>query len=350
MCHIRCNSNASEDKTEHFLTSSASANLSILDIAEMSEEEAERAFEVIRFAKTEGEPHCVWCDCEVAYRIRRKEKDRKTGEFLRYRNIFKCAACGKQFSVTSRTGFHGRKLSFKKIMLGTLLFVNGAFGHPGLRMKRDLRCNHKTGWQLVQRLRHTMTSYATSELVEGDFEMDSTSIGGVVRKANEAVARKKQPRRDMSKVTSVSILRERRDGGRIVPFLGDEASLARMIGQVADIEARPFVDEHSAWNALFAIFPEVKQIKHKERYSDGEGTSTNLAESYFSRFKRMYRGVYLSFSSQYAHVYNGEGAWRERHNRIPNGDQFVNALAGALHHPPTPMKGYYQRTRYKEAA
>lgn len=316
----------------------------------MSEEECERAFEVIRFAKTQGEPHCVWCDCEVAYRIKRKVTDRNTGEFLRYRNIFKCAACGKQFSSTSRTAFHGRKLSYKQIMTATLLFVNGSAGHAALRLKRDLGINHKTAWQLGQRLRHTMTSYSTSEKVEGDFEMDSTSFGGVIRKANEAIDRKKQPRRDMSKVTTVSVLRERRKGGRIVPFAGDEAALARMIGQVADIEARPFVDEHAAWNALFAIFPQVKQIKHKERYSDGKGTSTNLAESYFSRFKQMYRGTYRSFSSKYAHVYNGECAWRERHNRIPNGDQFVNALATALHHPPTPMKGYYQRTRYKAAA
>jgi transposase-like protein len=315
----------------------------------MSEEEAERAFEVIRFAKTEGEPHCVWCDCEVAYRITRTCKNRKTGE-ERKRTIFKCKKCPKQFSVTSGTGFHGRKLSFKKIMLATLLWVNGEAGHAGLRLKRDIKCNHKTGWQVYQRLRHTMTSYATSELVEGDFEMDSTSFGGSIRKANEAKDRQKQPRRDESKVTTVSILRERKPGGRVVPFLGNEAKLARAIGMVADIEARPFVDEHAAWNALFAIFPEVKQIKHKERYSDGEGTSTNLAESYFSRFKRMYRGTYLCFSSQYAHVYNGEGAWRERHSRISNGEKFVNVLAGALHHPPTPMRGYYQRTRYKEAA
>lgn len=315
----------------------------------MSEEECERAIELIRFAKTNGEPHCVWCDCEVAYRINRTVKNRKTGE-VRTRRLFKCKKCLKQFSVTSGTGFHGRKLSFKKILLGALLWVDTESGLAGLEMKRQLKCNHKSGWHLGQCLRHTATSYVTSELVEGDFEMDSTSFGGSVRKANEADARKKQPRRDESKVTTVSVLRERKPGGRVVPFLGNEAKLARAIGQVADIEARPFVDEHAAWNALFAIFPEVKQIKHKERYSDGKGVSTNLAESYFSRFKWMYRGVYFSFSSQYAHAYNGEGAWRERHCRIPNGDKFVNILAGALHHPPTPMKGYYQRTRYKEAA
>lgn len=315
----------------------------------MSEAEAERAFEAIRFAKTSGEPHCVWCDCEVAYRINRSVTNRKTGE-VRERRLFKCKKCLKQFSVTSGTGFHARKLTFKKIMLGVLLYVNGESGKAALQLRRDLRCNHKSAWHLGHTLRHVMTAYTTSEIVEGDFEMDSTEFGGSVRKANEQADRSRQPRRDMEKVVKVSVLRERRKGGRVVPFLGDESALAGVIMQHADIESRPFVDEHPAWNPLFAIFPEVRQIKHKERYSDLHGTSTNLAESYFSRFKRMYRGVYYGFSRQYAHVYNGEGCWREHHRRQSNGDKFVNALAGALHHPPTPMRGYYQRTRRKAAA
>jgi transposase-like protein len=314
----------------------------------MSEEEAEHAFEAIRFAKTGGEPHCVWCECEVAYRITRKVRNRKTGE-VRDRRLFKCKKCLKQFSVTSGTGFHYRKLSFKKILLGALLYVNGESGKAALQLRRDMRCNHKTAWHLGHTLRHVMTAYVSSEIVEGDFETDSTEIGGSVRKANEKADRAKQPRRDMSKVTKLSVLRERRKGGRVVPFLGDEAQLAAVIRQYADIEARPFVDEHAGWNPLFAIFPEVRQIKHKERYSDLQGTSTNLAESYFSRLKRMYRGVYYGFSSQYAHVYNGEGCWREHHCRQSNGDKLINALAGALHHPPTPMRGYYQRTRRKAA-
>lgn len=314
----------------------------------MSEDEAERAFEAIRFAKTGGEPHCVWCDCEVAYRINRTVTNRKTGE-AKTRRLFKCKKCLKQFSVTSGTGFHARKLSFKKIMLGALLYVNGELGKAALQLRRDLRCNPKSAWHLGHTLRHVMTAYTTSEIVEGDFEMDSTEIGGSVRKANEKADRARQPRRHMDKVTKLSVMRERRPGGRVVPFLGGESELAAVIRQHVDIEARPFVDEHHAWNALFAIFPEVRQIKHKERYSDLRGTSTNLAESYFSRLKQMYNGAYRAWSRRYSHVYNGEGCWREHHRRQPNGDKMVNALAGVLHHPPTPMRGYYQRTRRKAA-
>lgn len=349
MHQIRCVSNALEVDSQHFLASSTAATLSILDIAEMSEEQAESAFEAIRFVQTGGEPSCIWCDCEVAYRITRSVKNRKTGEVTQ-RQLFKCKKCLKQFSVTSGTMFHGRKLSFKKIMVATLLFADGAAGKAALHLRRDIKCNHKTAWTLQHRLREAMTSYVTSRRLTGEIEMDSSEIGGKVRKANEAADRKKQPRRHNDKVVTLSALRERGPHGRVVPFLGNEAALVKVINDFVDAQASFIVDEHPAWNALFAQFP-VRQIKHKERYSDLNGTSTNLIESHWSRFKRMYNGIYRHFSGQYAHAYNGECSWREEHRRRSNGEQFLLAAAGALHHPPSPIwRGYYQRTRRKEAA
>ena len=94
-----------------------------------------------------------------------------------------------------------------------------------------------------------------------------------------------------------------------------------------------------------------RQIKHKEQYSDLRGTSTNLAESYFSRFKRMYNGIYRHLSPQYAQAYNGECAFREENRGLSNGEQFILMLAGALNHPPSSRwRGYYQRTQRKAAA
>lgn len=337
-----------EFDSQHFLASSAAASLGILDIAQMSEEQAESVFEAIRFAKTGGEPSCVWCDCEVAYRIKRKVKNRKTGE-VRERNLFKCKKCLKQFSITSGTEFHSRKLTFKKIMMAVLLYANGHLGKAALQLRRDIRCNHKSAWTLGHRLREPMTHYCTSRRLSGDIEMDSTEIGGTVRKANEKAHRKNQPRRRPDKITKLSVLRERGSGGRVVPFLGDEAALVAAITQLVEPDSTLFTDEHAAFGHLFARF-QVRQIKHKERYSDGNGTSTNLAESSFSRLKQLYNGAYRHFSSQYAQVYNGESAWREEHRRVSNGDQLILLLAGALHHPPSrTMRGYYQRTRRKAA-
>lgn len=314
----------------------------------MSEKQAESVFTAIRFAAKGGKPFCVWCDCEVVYPITRMVKNRKTYKVTE-RRIFKCKKCLKQFSVTSGTTFHGRKLSFKKIMIAILLFANGAAGTAAMRVRRDIRCNYKTAWLAFHKLRESMTDYLAGRgKLSGVVEADSTVFGGSVRKANRVVDRKTQPRRHMDKVVRVSVLRERGPGGRVVPFLGDESALAKAIDGLVEHTAEVIVDEHPAWNDLFAKF-KVRQINHSVQLSDLRGTSTNLVESHFARFKRMIRGTYCNISEQYAHAYNGECSWREEHRRIPNGDQFLLITAGALHHPSSKLRGYYQRTLRKVA-
>ena len=315
----------------------------------MSEEQAERVFEAIRFSQTGGEPSCVWCGTSAAYRITRKVTCRKSGK-VTPRRIFKCQKCLKQFSITSGTLFHGRKLSFVDILLTILLFANGAAGTAALRARRDLRCNHKTAWLNFKKLREGMTSFATGRILEGEVEMDSTEIGGTIRKANRAVDRKTQPRRDLSKVTKLSMLRERGGSGRLMPFLGDERAVTSAIKSLVKPGTTLFVDEHPAWNALFANY-NVRMIRHKDQYSDGKGTSTNLVESTWARFKHMYRGTYRTFSQHYAPLYTGECSWREEHRRVSNGDQVILLAAEALHHPSSKLfRGYYQRTKRRSAA
>lgn len=338
-----------EGDSQHFLESSAAVTLGVLDITDMSEEQAESVFEAIRFASNAGDPFCVWCDCQAVYRITRNVKNRKTGEITK-RRIFKCQKCLKQFSVTSGTEFHGRKLSFKKILLAALLFVNGAAGKAALHLRRDIRSNYKSAWLLLQKVRESMKSYVTSRgPLTGEIEMDSTSVGGKVRKANRFVDRKNQPRRNMSKVTNLSVLIERGPRGRVVPFLGGEAELVKAINGLVRDPERLIVDDHPGWNPLHALFP-VSRIKHKDQYSDLNGTSTNQAENYFSRFKRMYNGTYRHAAAHYCDLYHGEASWREEHCRVSNGEQLILALAGALHHPSSRrFRGYYQRTLRKAA-
>jgi transposase-like protein len=347
-CHIRHEHNVSEVDSQHYLSKSEAKTLSIFDLAELSEAKSEEAFEAIRYAENGGQPFCAWCRCPAVCRITRNVKNRKTGK-IKKRTLFTCKDCGKQSSVTSGTMFHGRKLSFKKIMAAILLFANGVTGKAALQLSRDLRCNEKTAFVLLHKLREAMTTYQTSRRAGGEVEMDSTSTGGKVRKANRAIDRKKQPRRNMEKVSNLSVLVERGPNGRVVPFLGNEAALVKAIGNLVEPDATLFVDEHAAWSALFAQFS-VRQIKHKEWYSDGNGTSTNLAESYFSRFKSMVNGTHRHVSRQHAMAYNGECSWREEHCRISNGEQFVLITAKALHHPSSKTwRGYFERTRRKAA-
>ena len=74
----------------------------------------------------------------------------------RTRRLFKCKGCGKQFSVTSGTTFHGRKLAIRDYLMAIAIFANAAKGTSALQLGRDLDVSYKTAFVLAHKLREAM--------------------------------------------------------------------------------------------------------------------------------------------------------------------------------------------------
>ena len=75
---------------QHFLLTAAARTISIVQVARMGEDEAFALFRAMRWHATGGDPVCPACGCAACYEYHT-------------RRLFKCKACGKQFSVTSGT-------------------------------------------------------------------------------------------------------------------------------------------------------------------------------------------------------------------------------------------------------
>ena len=110
----------------------------------MAEEEAVDAFVLLRYPEANGEPYCPKCGCHVTYKVNRTIKNRRTGEVTGTSRKYICAECTHQFSPTSGTIFHGRKLEYRDILLGIALWVNGAKGKAALHLSRDMNFSSKT--------------------------------------------------------------------------------------------------------------------------------------------------------------------------------------------------------------
>ncbi len=91
----------------------------------MSDDDAYKRFRSVRFAQNDGEPFCSLCGSLGVYEFE-------------CRHIFKCKGCGKQFSLTTGTIFHGRKMAYRDLLMAIAVFVNGVNGHAALRLSRDL--------------------------------------------------------------------------------------------------------------------------------------------------------------------------------------------------------------------
>ena len=77
---------------QRFLLSAAARTLSLRSIYAEGERAAYRRFCALRWPETDGRPVCPACGCLDVYDLRTRQR-------------FKCAACQRQFSVTSGTIF-----------------------------------------------------------------------------------------------------------------------------------------------------------------------------------------------------------------------------------------------------
>ena len=57
-------------------------------------------------------------------------------------------------------------------------------------------------------------------------------------------------------------------------------------------------DESPAYDNLI-YFHDLKRVNHQQEYRSDEGVTNNLAESYFSRFKRVYYGQAHKMNNTY---------------------------------------------------
>src|SRR3712207_4257380 len=121
----------------------------------MADDEARAAFRAIRWATTDGEPVCPHCGCLACYEFKA-------------RRLFKCKACGKQFSLTSGTTFHGRKLPHRDYLLAIAILVNAAKGISALQLGRDLNVSYKTAYVLAHKLREAMAADQAVHRPSGD--------------------------------------------------------------------------------------------------------------------------------------------------------------------------------------
>ncbi|MDX2264433.1 MAG: IS1595 family transposase [Hyphomicrobiales bacterium] len=314
---------------QHFLLSAKARTLSLRSIYQGGEDAAYQTFCKLRWTETDGEPVCSRCGCVEAYSITTRRK-------------FKCAACYHQYSVTSGTIFASRKMSFTDLLAAICIFVNAVKGVSALQLARDLDCQHKTAFVLSHKLREALASDMAKSL-DDHVEIDGAYFGGHIRPANEAANRvdRRLAEHQTGSRRVVIALRER--GGRTMTFVTkNEAEGVAIATRVAAKGTIFYADEASHWDALHATYRTFR-INHAQAYSKS-GVSTNQAESYFSRLRRLVAGQHHHVSPKYLHAYAIQAGWLEDHRRNDNGSNASRTLGLALASPVSRQwAGYWQR-------
>ncbi len=355
---------------QHFLLSAECRNFSRRQLESLSDEQHIALMARLRW----GSETCQVCPAcgHVAKHYWRANRQQ-----------WRCRSCGRDFSVTSGTAFHGHKLSIRDILTALYTFINSAKSVSATELARELGCQWKTAWLLTQKLREAILKSNRYTPVEGIAQMDGGYFCGKRRSPNRhgqqrderAIADKIEASRSMrnkrrlqlsagshanakrkKKRRCVCVLREvsptKGEGARrTLVYIARNENQADMT-QLATLYTAQgtlmMTDESSAFSELPRWF-DHRTVVHSQEWVKADGTNDNQAESYFSRLRRAEYGVFHGFRPMYLIDYASEFAWREDNRGRTMRELFDELLRLALKNGhSTWFAKYYQGNRRRE--
>lgn len=332
--------NALGQEQQHFLLTAGAVTLTEQQVARMSEAEAYETYKALRFRENGGEPVCPHEDCrhDHCYTLTTARQQRRAREGF-VQPLYKCAACRRQFSVTSGRIFASRKRKFRDILYSFMVFVNGVSGVAALRARRADGASYKTAFIGEHKVREALAWSRVKRELGGDrtVEVDGKVSGGHRRPWQYKKGQKTYGGRSQS----VVVARERGIGGesRITVVQGHELNAQDWVDDVIADGSHTVTD--GGWD-LSHIGPTDKII-HSKGFSI-DGIDNNQAESLFARLQRAEEGVHYRICGKNLDLYAEEVSWREDYRRVPTGTQWQMLIAAVSDCPQSRRwTGYWQR-------
>lgn len=232
-------------------------------------------------------PICQWCGEDKGfYRIARGHK-------------LRCKSCSRDFSVRKGTIFEDSRLPLRKWLAAIWLLSTNRKGIPSTQLAREIGVTQKTAWFMLQRIRKSMEHMnELLGMVSGIVEADETYVGG--RKSGGPGTRGK-----MAIVGAVS----RSGHARADAVEATHAGIAKFVAENVQPGSTLCTDEHIAYRRLSHLYRHLT-VNHTKRQWRRGIASTNRIESFWSLFKRGWRGIYHIMSGKHLHRYAQEHAAR----------------------------------------
>lgn len=307
---------------QHFLLSARARSLSIKRLHALSDEQAFDLFRELRW----GSDDRITCPCCGSV-------DRHW--FIQTRRQWRCKGCQHTFSVTSGTVFAFHKLPLKAYLIAIAIFTNAVKGISALQLSRDLDVQYKTAFVLAHKIRESLMVHRDQSTLDGEVHLDGAYVNGHIRPKNKKADRvdRRLAENQRPDKRCVFVMREKGVASaahatpgarRTLTFVlknENSADVLKLAGAFVAPGSILCADESSAYDPLHAKF-ETRRVNHQQEYRADDGTTNNLAESYFARFRRMQYGQMHRFGNLYLANYANEAAYREDMRRCSNGDIF----------------------------
>ena len=304
--------------SQHFLLSARARTLSVRSVFALSDTEAFNLYREVRWGKGE-EVVCPVCGVVGKHYFKPTRKQ------------WQCKDCGHTFSVTSGTIFAFHKLPLRVYLAAIAIYANAVKGISALQLARDLGVQYKTAFVLAHKIRESLMEQRELEKLDGEVHMDGAYVNGHIRPKN-----KKEKRIDRRLAINqkpgkrcVFVMRQKcqelaAGASKTLTFVlkgENQEDVSKLADAFVEKGSIICADESNAYDPLHAKF-DTRRVNHSVEYKADDGTTNNLAESYFARFRRMQYGQVHKFGNLYLANYANEAAYREDTRRWANGRIF----------------------------
>jgi transposase-like protein len=269
------------------------------------------------------------CGGEKVYEVKYVRKDKDGNVIPSVRKQWKCAACRKKFSVTSKSIFEGAHITVGQWIYAIFQMCSSKKGVSANQLSRELGITYKSAWFMCHRVREAMLQEPLAGMLgKGDdfVELDETFVGG--KKKNN---RHKNRTAAAGKKTAVMTLMDRAGEVKtvVVPNVRKN-TLQELAKPMVDKDAYIITDAHLAYTGLNEHFAGHSTVDHSKTFVRGVVFHTNFAESYHSLLKRGIVGAFHHVSEKHLSRYLAEfdRRWNTRHDS--DGKRTIAVLSTAI--------------------
>ncbi len=287
----------------------------------LTEADARQMFERMRWPNG---PVCTFDDCggSEVYRISVAGKTLKSGRVVGPRELFKCKACRRQFSVTKGTAFEDSKIPLRTWLVVMYRMCSSKKSVSARQIEREYGLSHRAAWFMCHRIRFMMTDKNPTPL-KGTLEADETYIGGPPRghKSNRRITSEAWRAAYYSKTPVFGVVER---GGRIraevMPKVSRENVERELRQHVDPARSRIMTDEHPIYRKLSRMLPH-DVIRHESEYVRGD-VHTQSIESFWAILKRGLIGTYHHVDAGYLGQYVSEYEFRHNTRKVSDAERF----------------------------
>lgn len=243
---------------------------------------------------------------------------------------YKCKKCKLVYTAKTGTFMEASKLPTIKWFIALYLVLHKK-GISSIQLSKDIGCQQKTAWFMLQRIRAAMGNDHRENLT-GTVEIDETFVGGKNknRHYSKRVEYKKVTGRSYPDKTPVFGMydRENRKVRAMVVTKSQFNNIARVITYNIQPGSTIMTDDWTGYRGIDKIYTR-HSIEHKKWiYADGDIT-TNRMENFWSHLKRGLHGTYIHVTPKHLNKYVQEFTHRFN-NRDLNPQQQIDCIISQM--------------------